>query len=105
MLNLGKTTKYVSVFNPEIKEKYVQANLTTSKKNEDNSHTNMYWKARFVGKALETAKELKDKDKIEITNGIIENKYDKENEKLWVNVTIFAFVLHNTLAKTEAQTE
>ncbi len=94
MLNLGKTTKYVSVFNPNIKDKYVQANLTTSKKIEDNNYENMYWKARFVGNAFEAAKGLKDKDKIEITNGIIENNYDKENEKLWVNVTIFEFKLH-----------
>lgn len=105
MLNLGMSTKYVSVFNPEVKEKYVQANITTSKKNDDNTYDNMYWKARFVGKAFEAAKELKDKDKIEITNGIVENNYDKENEKLWVNVTIFSFKKHKLLDKTETATK
>lgn len=105
MLNLGKSTKYVSVFCPEVKEKFVQANLTTSKKNDDNTYINMYWKARFVGKSIEAAKELKDKDKIEITNGIIENNYDKENEKLWVNVTVFEFKLHKLQDKTETPTE
>ncbi len=105
MLNLGKSTKYVSVFNPDVKEKYVQANLTTSKKNEDSSYANMYWKSRFVGNAFEPAKQLKDKDKIEIKNGIIENTYDKKTEKLWVNVTIFEFDVHKIQAKAETPTE
>lgn len=89
MLNV--TGKYVSVFEVEAKERYCTANLSTFKKNTDNTYTNMYWKARFVGKAFGKAKELKDKDKIEITNGIIENNYDKEKDKLWVTVTIFEF--------------
>lgn len=91
MLNI--TGKYVSVFEVEVKEKYCTANLSTSKKNTDGTYTNMYWKARFVGKAFDKAKKLKDKDKIEITNGIIENSYDKEKEKLWVIVTVFEFEL------------
>ncbi len=92
MLNLGQPTKYVSVFTIDIKEKYVAANLTTGKKNPDKAYTNMYWKARFVGEeAYEKAKALKDKDKIEILKGTIENTYDKETKNLWVNVTIFQF--------------
>lgn len=89
MLNV--TGKYVSVFEVEEKGKYCTANLSTFKKNTDNTYTYMYWKARFVGKAFEKAKKLKDKDKIEIANGIIENNYDKEKDKLWVTVTIFEF--------------
>lgn len=89
MLNV--TGKYISVFEVEEREKYCIANLSTSKKNTDNTYTNMYWRARFVGKAFDKAKKLKDKDKIEITNGIIENNYDKEKDKLWVTVTIFEF--------------
>ncbi len=53
----------------------------------------MYWKVKFVGeKNIEKAKTLKDKDKIEILKGAIENTYDKENKILWVNVTIFDFM-------------
>ncbi|MGL5381741.1 hypothetical protein [Clostridium sp.] len=89
MLNV--TAKYVSVFDVVDKEKYVGANITTSKKNQDNTYTNMYWKARFVGTAKEKAKELVNKDRIEIKNGVIENQYDKENNKLWVTVIIFDF--------------
>lgn len=91
MLSLGKSTKYVSVFQVEDKGKYMLANLSTSKKNQDNTYTNMYWRAKFVGLAYEKAKELKDKDKIEIVQGIVENTYDKSKNKLWLNVTVFKF--------------
>lgn len=88
---LDVTGKYISVFEVVDKGKYCTANLSTPKLNKDNTYSYMYWKARFVGKAYENAKDLKDKDRIEITNGIIENNYDKEKEKLWVTVTIFEF--------------
>ena len=95
MLNLGQSTKYVSIFKVVIEDKCVKANLTTSKKNANNAdekYSNMYWKAKFVGeKAFEKAKLLKDKDKIEILKGTIENTYDKDTKSLWVNVTIFDF--------------
>lgn len=89
MLNV--TGKYVSVFEAEDKEKFVQANLSTSKKNQDGSYTNMYWKARFVGDAYEPAKALVDKDKIHILRGAVENKFDKEKDKLYVTIVIFSF--------------
>lgn len=85
------TGKYVSVFKPEDKGNYVQANLSTSKKNEDNSYKNMYWFAKFVGKSKEAALKLKDADKIEVLNGVIENSYDKVKDKVYVNVTVFDF--------------
>ncbi len=92
MLNLGQSTKYVSIFKVKVYENYVKASLTTGKKSQDETFTNMYWNAKFIGKkAYEKAKELKDKDKIEILKGTIENTYDKENKILWVNVTVFDF--------------
>lgn len=89
MLNV--TSKYVTIFDVEDKGKYCMANLSTSKKNSDNTYTNMYWKARFVGNAYEKAKALENKDKIEIANGIIENNFNKDTQKLWVTVTVFEF--------------
>lgn len=98
MLNV--TAKYVTVFNPKIKDdlssKTLFATLSSSKKNEKDgeiSYKNMYWKGRFVGTAFEKAKSLKDKDKIDILNGVIDNTYDKENKKLYVNLTIFDFAM------------
>ncbi len=89
MLNV--TGKYVSVFEVEDKGNYVQANLSTSKKNKDGSYTNNYWKARFVGEAYQPAKELISKDKIHILKGAIENHYDKDWDKLYVTVLVFRF--------------
>lgn len=94
MLNV--TGKYVSVFEAEDKGNFVQANLSTSKKNKDGTYTNMYWRARFVGEAYEPAKELVDKDKIHILRGAIENKFDKEWDRLYITVVIFRFKKNNT---------
>ena len=90
MLNV--TGKNITVFDVEDKGKYISANLSTSKKNRDDTYTRMSWKARFVGEAFEKAKSLCDKDKIEITNGAIENSYDKDAKKLWLTVIVFDFV-------------
>lgn len=93
MLNIN--AKYVSLFQVEDTGKYIKCTLSTSKKDSDGNYTNMYWNARIVGKAYESAKELKDKDKINILSGVVENKYDKENNKLYLNVTIFQFEKSN----------
>lgn len=93
MLNI--TGRYVSVFEVEDQGKFAKCNLTSSKKNKDESYTNCYWKARLVGEAFKKSKELKDKDKINIKKGIVENQYDKENKKSWVTVTIFDYELEN----------
>lgn len=89
---LSVTGRNVTVFDVDVKEKYVAANLSTSKKNKDGTYTRMSWKARFVGDACTRAADLIDKDKIEITSGAIENSYDKEAKKLWLTVIIFDFV-------------
>lgn len=97
---LNCTGKYVTVFNPrimpEISEKILFANLSTSKKithGEEIEFENMSWSGRFVGTAFEKAASLKNKDKIDIVKGSITNRYDKEKEKLYVDVTVFDFNL------------
>jgi hypothetical protein len=102
MLNV--TGKFVTVFQPEIKTKISSnmlfANLSTSKKNKSNDnvvyYTNMNWRGRFVGNAFEPSKLLKDGDKIDITKGSIENRYDKVNKTQYVDVTIYEFVMSET---------
>ena len=88
-----KGNKYISVFQPEVKEKYVKANITTSTKDEREAsgYKNMYWKAVFVGQAKQPAEDLKDFDKIQITKAFIENDYNKDLEKLFVKVVILDF--------------
>jgi hypothetical protein len=90
-MSLNITGKYITVWNVEDKGNYIQANLSTGKKNKEGTYTNMSWRTRFVGKAKEKAKWLKDKDKIEIINGIVENTYDKEKKTTYVNVTVFDY--------------
>lgn len=95
------TRKFVAVFQPRIdlnvSENMVLANLSTSKKKPGTdgnpAYENMTWKAKFVGEAFEPAKALRNGDKIDVISGIIENEYDKEKDKLYVNVTIFEFAM------------
>jgi len=91
VLNISNS-KYVYVFDIKDKGNYVLANLSTSKKNPDGTYDHMYWKgARFVGNAFEPAKSLNDKDIIQINNGGVTNRYDKSENKLYVNVVVFDF--------------
>lgn len=96
MLNVSNT-KFVSVFDIEDKGNFLTANLTTTKiinKVEKKDYETMRWKARFVGDCKEEAKKLDNKDKIEITNGALENKYYKEKQQAYYTVVIFDFEKH-----------
>jgi len=90
MIRINETTKG-TIFEPIVKEKYVQAKLSTGKKNQDGSWTNMSWNVRFIGKCYDQASRLKEKDKIELRSGYVENSYDKETKKSYVNVIVFEF--------------
>ncbi|MEG0614115.1 MAG: hypothetical protein RR540_00045 [Oscillospiraceae bacterium] len=100
MLNISNS-RFVTVFQPEIKlnisEHVVFANLSSSKKNTDRqgniSYQNMSWNGRFVGDAFEPAKALRSGDKIDIINGGIVNRYDKEKKILYVDVVIFQYIM------------
>lgn len=100
------TGKYVTVFSPSIKteisDRIVFATLSTSRKNIKDgevSYENMLWNGRFVGGAFEKAKNLSDRDKIDIIKGSITNHYDKLEKRLYVDVTVFDFVLSDTSKK------
>lgn len=49
------------------------------------------WNARFVGDAYKKAAKLKDKERIQILKGKVENRYDKEAKKTYITVTVFDF--------------
>lgn len=80
-----------TVFAPEDKGNYYQANLSTGSKQTDGSYKNMSWRARFVGNSKVKASQLQDKDQIIITEGLVENTYDSEKQKTYVNVIVFDF--------------
>ena len=90
MIRINETTKG-TIFEPVVKEKYVQAKLSTGKKNQDGSWTNMSWNIRFIGKCYDQASHLKEKDKVELRSGYVENTYNKESKKSYVNVIVFEF--------------
>ena len=49
------------------------------------------WNANFVGDAYGKAKDLKEGQLIYLIRSKIENNYNKEQKKLYVNVTVFDF--------------
>lgn len=68
------------------------ANLSTYEgKDKDDKSVYSSWRANFVSKAYEKAKDLKEKDEIVLTNAKVENSYNKDKEKLYVTITVFDF--------------
>lgn len=77
------------VYRVEDKGKFVTATLRTSKKNQQDEWESEFFNAKFVGKAAALAVLLADKDKLEITKAILENR--KYNEKQYISVVVFEF--------------
>lgn len=70
----------------------MRANLSTYEgKTQDDKPKYSSWNAYFVGDAYEKAKDLQNKNKIILTEAKIENYYDKEKGRLYVNLTVFDF--------------
>lgn len=80
-----------TVFKVEDKGTFVKAQLSTSEKKQDNTYENSSWFASFVGNAKESARHLKEKDKITITKGKLTNVYNKEKKVSYLNLTVFEF--------------
>lgn len=87
----------MTIWNPEVSE--VQKNTVVavgstckaSKNEEEMFFAYQNWNVCFKGNAYETARKLKSRDRIRVRKGIIENRYDKENQKLYVWCTVFEF--------------
>jgi len=60
-------------------------------KNKEGKYDNIYWDLMFLGDCKESAKTLIAKDRIIIKGGIVENRYNKETQKLSVTVKVFEF--------------
>lgn len=54
------------------------------------------WNARFVGKALEKAKQLESKTRIRLTEWNVHNPYDKERKKSYPYILVMDFETMNT---------
>lgn len=91
---------YANVFDPKVNDKFVNANLSTGRKDKDQNgntiYVNSYWSSTFVGSAFEKAKTLKNKDNIKILSGIMKheksNKLDANGKPVYYyNLIIFNF--------------
>lgn len=94
---MNLSTNVVRVFQPEKAEnrkKTVVANISSYEgRDQDDNPRYSSWRAFFVGDAYKDALDLENNTLIKMTNAKIENNYNKEQEKLYVSVTIFKFEL------------
>ena len=80
------------------------ANISTYEgKDQDDNPRYSSWSTNFVGECFELAQKLKNRDKIIIRRGKVENQYNKEQDKLYVNVTVFEFELYNQEEEEDQQ--
>lgn len=88
-MSLSVTGK-AQVYKIDVKDKFVAASLRTSKKNKQTDEwESEFFNAKFVGKAVDNARGLTDKAKINIINGLLENR--KFNDKQYISVVVFEF--------------
>lgn len=104
-MSLNVTKSYGTVWEVVVEEKYVKCNLSTSKKDPttESGYRHMSWHTRFVGEAVEKAKELKDRDKIIINSARIENSYNKETGKLYLTLVVFDFDMNEATPAPTAE--
>lgn len=86
---------FATVWKVEDKGNYVQGRISTSEKDnrEEGKYINSNWFCRFVGKAKENALQLKERDRIKILSGKIQNTSsgEGENRRTYLNVIIFDY--------------
>ena len=101
-MSLSIKDNYATIFDPDVHDKWVSANMSTGRKSKDSGedgstkYINSYWNASFVGNAYKKAINLKNKDRIRIISGVITHeKSNKTNDsgthRYFYNVIIFDF--------------
>lgn len=73
--------------------------LASSYEGKDQNDKAIYsqWVTRFVGTALKLGKKLDEKDRIIVTNGKVENQYDKSKGYSTAVITVFEFKMDKEL--------
>ena len=84
---------YATIWKLENMGNYVRGTISTSSKNPDETRTWSNWNCKYLGKCKDRAVELKERDRINITSGKIENVLfgTGENRKSYLNFLIFDF--------------
>ena len=107
MFLLGEKAQapFATVWSVEDKGNYSQGRISTSEKDnrEEGKYINSNWFCRFVGKAKDDAASLKERDRIKILSGKIQNTVggEGENKRTYLNVIIFDFELLNSAGYTK----
>ena len=78
---------YAKVWRVDKKENYTAVSISTSDKQQDGSYKNSSWSCRLVGKAKDVI--VEEGDLLTINSAKIENIYDKEAKKCWLNIIVF----------------
>ena len=78
---------YMKVWKVDKKDNYTVLKVSTSEKQQDGTYKSSSWFCRLVGKAH--LEDIKEGDQITVLKGKIENIWDAENQKSWLNVIIF----------------
>lgn len=61
-------------------KKYIDLQITTSEKNQDDEYVNSTWFPRVIGKAVNALKDVKKEDRIIITKSKFSNERYEDNE-------------------------
>lgn len=91
-----ETATVFNITEAENRKNTIKANLSTYEgKDKEDKPIYSSWRTNFVGKAYEKAKDLKEKDKILLINAKVENDYNKEQDKVYILLTVFDFEIAN----------
>ena len=78
---------FLKVWIVDRKDKYTGITASTGDKQQDGTYKNSSWNCRLIGKAHDL--NVAEGDRIEVLSGKVENIYNKEQGKSWLNVIIF----------------
>jgi len=90
---LNKTKIFAKVWKvtPSENGKYIDLQVSTSEKNEDESYTNSSWFPRAIGHAANALKDVKEGDRIEITSSKFTNERKKQDDETYKS--FFRFII------------
>ena len=90
---LNKTKIFAKVWKvtPAENGKYIDLQVSTSEKNEDESYTNSSWFPRAIGHAANALKDVKEGDRIEITSCKFTNERKKMEDETYKS--FFRFII------------
>jgi hypothetical protein len=84
---------YATVWKINSHERYLDVQLSTSRKNHETNQyeTDFSGYVRFVGKAFEMGKNLRERDKVKLLSCGVSNHYDKDKNVTYNNFVVFDY--------------